>query len=179
MTERLDFIRKTVQERGRNEILTMADAFEQGVVQLGKNVKYKEGTVIGTDGFGPERNEEGKLEMFPHYGKVIIGDDVHIGANCTIDRGNMSNTVIGSGTKIDNGVHIAHNCTIGNDCVLGPHCVILGGVQIGDRTTIWTKSVIKQHITIGDDVIVGACSFINTDVPDGVTIFGIPGRIRK
>ena len=179
MSDRLNFIRKTIRERGLNEILTVTDAFDQGVIQLGKNVKYKDGTIIGTDGFGFERNEEGKFEKFPHYGKVIIGDNVDIGANCTIDRGNMSNTVIGSGTKIDNGVHIAHNCTIGNDCVLGPHCVILGGVQIGDRCMIWSNSTIKEHVTIGNDIVVGACSFINTNVPDGATIFGIPGRIQK
>jgi len=76
-------------------------------------------TFIGTDGFGFERNEVNELEKFPHYGKVIIGDNVDIGANCTIDRGNMENTIIKSGTKIDNGVHIAHNVLIGNNVIIG------------------------------------------------------------
>ena len=146
---------------------------------MGKNVKYKEGTVIGTDGFGFERNEEGKFEKFLHYGKVIIGDNVDIGANCSIDRGSMHDTVIGSGTKIDSGTHVGHNCIIGEDCLIGPQCMFAGSVKIGDRTTIWTKSVIKEHVTIGNDAVVGACSFINTNVPDGATIFGIPGKIQK
>ncbi len=179
MTERLNFIRKITQERGMTEILTMTDAFNQGVIHLGKNVKYKEGTVIGTDGFGFERNETGRLEKFPHYGKVIIGDDVHIGANCTIDRGNMHDTIIGSGTKIDNGTHIGHNAIIGSDCIIGPHCIIGGSTKVGCRSTIWTNSFIKEHVIIGDDCIIGACSFINTNVPNGSTIFGIPGRIQE
>ena len=84
MTDRLNFIRKMIKERGMTEVLTTTDAFEKGLIQLGKNIKYKEGTVIGTDGFGFERNEEGKFEKFLHYGKVIIGDNVDIGANCSI-----------------------------------------------------------------------------------------------
>jgi len=118
MTDRLDFIRKMKKERGIKEILTMKEAIELNILKLGKNVKIKEGTIIGTDGFGYERNEKNELEKFPHYGKVIIQDDVDIGANCTIDRGNMHDTVIGQGTKLDNGVHVAHNVKIGKHCMI-------------------------------------------------------------
>jgi UDP-3-O-[3-hydroxymyristoyl] glucosamine N-acyltransferase len=166
-------------EKGIKEILTMDEALKEGIIELGKNVKIKEGTVIGTDGFGFERNEVNELEKFPHYGKVIIGDNVDIGANCTIDRGNMENTIIKSGTKIDNGVHIAHNVLIGKNCIIGPHVVILGSAKIGDNSTIWTNSVIKEHMNLGNNVIIGACSYINLDIPENSTAYGIPGKISE
>lgn len=179
MTERLDFIRKTKKERGMQEILDMDEAIKEGLVILGKNVKIKEGTIIGTDGFGYERNENNQLEKFPHYGRVIIEDDVDIGANCTLDRGNMHDTIIGNGTKIDNGVHIAHNVKIGKHCLIGPHSVFLGSCVIGDHSTIWTNSVIKDHVTVGKNVIIGACSFVNHNLPDNCTAIGIPVKIFK
>ena len=107
--DRLAFIRKIREERGIQEIFSLDDARKNNILELGTNVKIKNGTVIGTDGWGYERNEANELEKFPHYGKVIIGNNVDISSNCTIDRGNMHDTIIGNGTKIVSGVHIAHN----------------------------------------------------------------------
>ena len=98
--DRLDFIRKISKERGIDEIFSIEDTKRNDVVEIGNNVKIKDGTVIGTDGWGYERNEKLELEKFPHYGKVIIGDNVDISSGCTIDRGNMHDTIIGEGTKI-------------------------------------------------------------------------------
>lgn len=177
MTKRLDFIRKLKKEKEMREILTMKEAIEQEIVKLGKNVKIKEGTVIGTDGFGYERNEKNELEKFPHFGNVIIQDYVDIGANCTIDRGNMHDTIIGKGTKIDNGVHIAHNVKIGKHCMIGPHSVLLGSCEVEDYTTIWTNVIVKEHVKIGSKVVVGACSYVNHDVPSDTKVWGIPAKI--
>lgn len=177
MTDRLNFIRKIKEEKGIIEVLTMKEVVKLNIVKLGKNVKVKEGTVIGTDGFGYERNEKNELEKFPHYGKVIIQDYVDIGANCTIDRGNLHNTVIGKGTKIDNGVHIAHNVKIGKHCLIGPHSVILGSCEVGDYTTIWTNVIVREHVKVGSKVVIGACSYVNRDVSSNTKVWGIPAKI--
>ena len=163
--ERLNFIRKIKKEKGMEEIFSIDDAKKKNIVEMGENVKIKNGTVIGTDGWGYERNEKNELEKFPHYGKVIIGNNVDISANCTIDRGNMHDTKIGDGTKIDSGVHIAHNVTIGKHSRIGSHSILLGHCEIGDYVDIWTNVVIKEGIKIGNNAVIGSCSFVDTDVP--------------
>ena len=163
--DRLDFIRKIRKERGINEIFSIEDTKRNDVVEIGNNVKIKDGTVIGTDGWGYERNEKLELEKFPHYGKVIIGDNVNISSGCTIDRGNMHDTIIGEGTKIDSGVHIAHNVKIGKYSRIGAHSVLLGHCEVGDYVDIWTNVVIKEGVKIGNNSVIGACSFVNVDVP--------------
>ena len=163
--DRLEFIRKTIKERGIEEIFTLEEAKNKKIMELGKNVKIGEGTIIGTDGWGYERNEKQELEKFPHYGKVIIGDNVDISSNCTIDRGNMHDTVIGDGTKIDSGVHIAHNVKIGKHSRIGVHSILLGHCEIGNFVDIWSNVVIKEGIKIGDNAVIGSCSFVDVDVP--------------
>lgn len=177
MSKRLKFLRKLKKEKGLYEILNMKQALEEGIIELGKNVKIKEGTVIGTDGFGFERNEKNEFEKFPHYCKVIIEDNVHIGANCTIDRGNLRDTIIREGTKIDNGVHISHNVKVGKHCIIGPHSILLGSCEIGDYTTIWTNVVIRDHVKIAQNATIGACSYVNRDIPPNTIAFGIPVKI--
>ena len=164
--DRLAFIRKIREERGIQEIFSLDDARKNNILELGTNVKIKNGTVIGTDGWGYERNEDNELEKFPHYGKVIIGNNVDVSANCTIDRGNMHDTIIGDGTKIDSGVHIAHNVKIGEHSRIGAHSVLLGHCEIGDFVDIWTNVVIKEGIKIGNNAVIGSCSFVDVDVPD-------------
>lgn len=94
--------------------------------RIGRNVTIDAGTVLGAGGFGFERNEQKVLEKFPHIGGVIIGDDVEIGSNVTIDRGTLGDTVIGDGTKINNLCHIAHNVSVGRHCAINAH-VYIGG----------------------------------------------------
>jgi len=163
--ERLNFIRKIKAERGINEIFSIEDTKKNQTVEIGANVKIKDGTIIGTDGWGYERNEKNELEKFPHYGKVIIGNDVDISANCTIDRGNMHDTIIGNGTKIDSGVHIAHNVVIGKNSRIGAHSILLGHCEIGDYVDIWTNVVIKEGIKIGNNAVIGSYSYVDVDVP--------------
>ena len=158
--ERLAFIRKIREERGIQEIFSIDDARKNNIIELGTNVKIKNGTVIGTDGWGYERNEDNELEKFPHYGKVIIGNNVDISSNCTVDRGNMHDTIIGNGTKIDSGVHIAHNVSIGKHSRIGAHSILLGHCEIGDYVDIWTNVVIKEGIKIGNNAVIGSCSLM-------------------
>jgi len=179
MTDRLDFIRKMKKESGIKEILTMKEAIEQNILKLGKNVKIKEGTIIGTDGFGYERNEKNELEKFPHYGKVIIQDDVDIGANCTIDRGNMHDTVIGQGTKIDNGVHVAHNVKIGKHCLIVYGCILGGSSIIGDYSELMMGVMVKPHLKIGSHCIIGMGAVVTKDIPDNVLAYGNPAKIIR
>ena len=135
--ERLAFIRKMVEERGMEEVFSIEEAKNKKIVEIGNNVNIKNGTVIGTDGWGYERNEKDELEKFPHYGKVIIGNNVDVSANCTIDRGNMHDTIIGDGTKIDSGVHIAHNVKIGKNSRIGAHSVQIGRASCRERVCIY------------------------------------------
>ena len=96
---------------------------------------------------------------------MIIGNNVDISANCTIDRGNMHDTVIGDGTKIDSGVHIAHNVKIGRHSRIGVHSILLGHCEIGDYVDIWSNVVIKEGVKIGEHSMIGACSYVDVDLP--------------
>ena len=144
--------------------------------RIGRNVVIHSGTVIGADGFGYERNEEGKLEKFPHMGGVIIEDDVEIGANTCIDRGTMGNTIIRKGSKIDNLVHIAHNVTVGRNTAIIAHAMIGGSARIGDFAWIAPCACIRDTVSVGDRAMVGLGAVVVKDVPDDTTVMGVPAR---
>lgn len=148
-------------------------------VQLGKNTMVDAGSIIGSDGYAYERNERGLLEHFKHLGGVVIEDDVDIGANVTIDRGTLSDTVIGRGTKIDNGAYIAHNVRIGEDSLIMAHSTICGSARIGKRCWLAPSSVIRDGICIGDDATVGLGAVVVADVPAGATVYGNPARAHQ
>ena len=145
-------------------------------VKIGKNVKIGPGCTIGFDGFGYEKNEEGAYELFPHYGKVIIGDDVEIRANVNIDRGNLGDTVIGAGTKIDCLTHIAHNVQIGKNCIIVCLVCIAGSAQIGDNSWIAPGAIIRNKIKVGKNVVVGMGAVVTKDVEDDITVVGNPAH---
>ena len=149
-------------------------------VKIGRRGTIHAGTVIGAEGFGFERNEEGKYEKFPQLGGVVIEDDVEIGSNVSIDRGALSDTIIGEGTKIDNLVHIAHNVRIGKHCIVIAVTIIGGSVQIGDYTWIAPHVCIREGISIGSHVLVGMGSVVTKDIGDNLVVMGIPAKeIRK
>ncbi|MBU1808989.1 MAG: UDP-3-O-(3-hydroxymyristoyl)glucosamine N-acyltransferase [Candidatus Omnitrophica bacterium] len=142
---------------------------------LGRNVILHSGVVIGADGFGYVRDKD-KIYKFPQTGKAIVGDDVEIGANTTIDRGSMNDTMIGSGVKIDNLCQIAHNVKIGKNTIVAGHSGISGSTVIGDNSTIAGKVGIADNLTIGSNVIVGGGSSVIGDIRDGEVVWGFPAR---
>ena len=132
--------------------------------QIGKNCAISSGVIIGSEGFGNARDENKKWHEIAHLGNVIIGNDVSIGANSTIDRGSIDNTVIHNGVKIDNLVHIAHNVIIGEDTAIAASTGIAGTTIIGKRCMIGGMVGIVGHLTITDDVIVNATSTVNRNI---------------
>jgi len=132
---------------------------------IGNNVLIHPGCSIGQDGygfifFGPE----GHLKV-PQTGRVLIQNDVEVGANTTIDRGSLRDTVIGEGTKIDNQVQIGHNVTIGRHCLLAAQIGLAGSLTIGDNVALGAKVGINNHLKIGDGAQVTAMSAVKDDIP--------------
>jgi len=116
-------------------------------IEIGNDVLIHSGTVIGSDGFG-FANEAGCWQKIPQMGKVIIGNDVEIGANCSIDRGALKNTEIGNGVKMDNMIHIAHNVIIGDHCAMAACVGIAGSTVVGERCTFSGAVAIVGHLDI-------------------------------
>lgn len=145
---------------------------------IGDRVIIHAGTRIGQDGFGyvPGASGHGKV---PQVGRVIIMDGVEIGANSTIDRGAIRDTVIGEGTKIDNLVQIAHNVEIGRHCVLAAHTGISGSCTIGDYVMMGGRVGLADNITVGSGAMIGAAAGVMTDIPAGEKWVGIPAMPMK
>lgn len=142
---------------------------------IGNRVILHPGVRIGQDGFGFAMGPQGHLKV-PQVGRVIIQDDVEIGANSTIDRGASRDTVIGEGTKIDNLVQIGHNVVIGRHCVIVSQVGIAGSSTLEDYVVLGGKVGVKGHVRIGMGAQVAATAAINGDVPAGARWGGIPAR---
>jgi len=140
---------------------------------IGDRVRIHSGTVIGADGFGYVLSEGRHLKV-PQIGNVVIGDDVEIGANVTVDRGALGSTVIGRGTKIDNLVQIAHNVIVGEHCIVCSQAGVSGSTHIGDYTTLAGQAGVAGHLKIGSRVVVMAQAGVMTDIPDGEHWLGAP-----
>jgi UDP-3-O-[3-hydroxymyristoyl] glucosamine N-acyltransferase len=134
--------------------------------EIGDRVRIHSGTVVGADGFGYVL-DGGVHCKIPQIGKVIIGEDVEIGANVTIDRGALGATMIGRGTKIDNLIQIAHNVVIGEHCILISQVGIAGSTRLGNYVILGGQAGLAGHLKIGDRVTVGAQSGVMTDIPAG------------
>lgn len=142
-------------------------------VQLGNRVVIHAGTVIGSDGFGYARDGASFVKV-PQLGTVRIGDDVEIGANCTIDRGAIGDTRIGARTKMDNLCHLAHNCVVGEDCAFAAASCVAGSTVIGDRVIMAGHVAVSGHLKIVDDVRIGGNSCVLTDVEEAGDYMGDP-----
>ena len=142
---------------------------------LGDNVEIGSNSVIGGIGFGYAQDELTKqYERFPHYGRVIIHNNVSIGNNTCIDRGSLSDTIMHDGVKIDNLVHIAHNVKIGKNTLIIANAMIAGSVIIGENCWIAPSSCIRNGITIGDNVTVGLASTVTKNIGSNQTVMGSP-----
>ena len=143
-------------------------------VRIGKQVIINPGCVIGYDGFGYSRNEDGSIEKFPHYGGVIIEDEVELGSNVSIDRGTMSDTIIKKGAKIDNFCHIAHNVIIGRYALVIANTMVGGSTEIGDYAWIAPSVSLREGIKIGEKAFVGLGAVVTKDIPDNTVVVGNP-----
>jgi UDP-3-O-[3-hydroxymyristoyl] glucosamine N-acyltransferase len=140
----------------------------------GAGVVLHPGARVGQEGFGLVPNAEGGFETMPQLGRVLLGDRVEVGANSTIDRGALDDTVIGPGSRIDNLVQIGHNVRTGRGCVVVAMAGISGSTTLGDYVTVAAQAGLTGHLTIGDKARIGAQSGVMSDVPPGTDVFGSP-----
>jgi len=165
-------------EIGDNCIIHSHVSIEDNVT-IGNNVLIKNGARIGQPGFGFVKNESGDYEKFPQIGKVVIEDDVEIGANTCIDRGALSVTRVGRGTKIDNMVQVAHNVQIGEDCIITGNVSIGGSSRIGDNVWIGPCSTIRDGVQIGSGAFLNMGAVVVKNVKAGQSVIGNPAEAKE
>ena len=145
---------------------------------ISNDVHIQDGSKIGFKGFGFIPSSQ-KNQRTPHIGKVILENGVEVGANCTIDRGSLSDTIIGSNTFLDNQVHIAHNVKIGKNCMIAGQVGFAGSATIGDNVVIGGQAGISGHLKIGNNVKIGGGSGVINDIPDNSQVMGYPAVSLK
>lgn len=158
---------------GEGSVIHSGAVLREGT-QLGARVVVHNNAVIGSDGFGYAKDEEGRWLKIPQTGIVVVEDDVEIGAGTTIDRASVGETRILRGAKIDNLVQVGHSCTVGEDTLLCAQVGLAGSSHIGRRVILAGQAGVAGHLTIGDDAVVTAKSATSHDVPPGKVISGIP-----
>lgn len=142
---------------------------------IGQRCVIHSGAVIGSDGFGFARDRDGSWVKIPQTGRVLIGDDVEIGANTTVDRGALDDTVIANGVKLDNLIQIAHNVRLGENTAMAGHSGVAGSTTIGARCMIGGQAGISGHLEICDDVMVSGCTLVPKSIRNpGVYTSNLP-----
>jgi UDP-3-O-[3-hydroxymyristoyl] glucosamine N-acyltransferase len=143
---------------------------------IGSGVEIHSGAVIGSDAFylNGKKNRSVWYKRMPSCGNVIIEDDVEIGANCTIDRGVSSSTIIGTGCKLDNLIHVGHEVVMGKNCIIAAQVGIAGGTTLGDGVTLWGQVGVNKTISIGDNAIVMGQAGITSSIEGNKTYWGTP-----
>jgi UDP-3-O-[3-hydroxymyristoyl] glucosamine N-acyltransferase len=146
--------------------------------EIGDNVVIQSNTVIGSHAFyyNTKKNREVWYKRMESCGKVVIENDVEIGATCTIDRGVTAATVIGRGTKMDNSIHVGHDTEIGKNCLIAAHVVIAGGVIIEDGVTLWGQVVVNKTLTIGENAVVLGMGGVVGSIEGNKTYWGVPAQ---
>lgn len=168
---------------GNNVIIGKNCLIHSGVslydnTEIGDNVVIHSNTTLGADAFYYQKRE-GNYKQFTSCGKVVVHDNVHIGANCTIDKGVTGDTTIGEGTKIDNIVHIGHDTKVGKNCLFASQVGIAGCVIIKDNVTLWGQVGVASDLTIENNVTVYAQSGVGKTLEGGKTYFGSPCEEAK
>lgn len=147
--------------------------------QVGDRTILHGGVVLGADGFGFRKDEQGHQVKVPQAGIVVIGEDVEIGANGTVDRARFDRTVVGDRTKFDDHVHIGHNAQIGSDCAFAGHVGIGGTVKVGDGVLIGGMTGVIQGVVLGEGTMVNGGSFVMRHTQPGEAVSGFPARPWK
>lgn len=145
---------------------------------IGNNVIIQSGTVIGSDAFyyNTKKDRAVWYKKMESCGRVVIEDDVEIGAGCTIDRGVTSDTIVGRGTKMDNMIHIGHDTVTGKNCLFAAQVGIAGAVEIGNGVVLWGQVGVSKTLTIGDNAVVYAQSGVPASLDGGKVYFGTPAE---
>jgi len=145
-------------------------------VEIGARVVIHAGTVVGSDAFyfNTKKNRDVWYKKMQSCGRVLIEDDVEIGASCTIDRGVTHDTVIGAGTKFDNQVHIGHDSVIGKNCLFAAQVGVAGAVEIKDGVVLWGQVGVSKTLTIEENTVVYAQSGVPKSLPANKVYFGSP-----
>jgi len=151
----------------------------EGKVKIGNNTTICSGVVIGSDGYGYYQNNEGRNIKVPHFGGVIIGENVEIGANTCIDRGTLDDTVIGNNVKIDNLCHIAHNVVIKDNCSVIALSMLGGSVVLEKDSYIAPGAIIKNQLNIGEKSLVGLGAVVIKHVEKNKVVAGVPAKVIK
>lgn len=162
---------------GRNTVIHANVTFGEDTV-IGENCIIHPGAVIGSDGFGFVENPGGSYTKIPQLGNVIVGNNVEIGANTTIDRAVIGSTIIGDGVKLDNLIHIAHNVTIGAHTAMAAQAGVSGSTKIGLRNRFGGQVGLSGHIETADDVTILAQSGVAKSIPTKGIYFGSPIKER-
>lgn len=161
-------------EVGESAVLFPHVVLRSGV-KLGRRVVVHAGAVIGADGFGYAFDGSAHRKI-PQVGGVRIEDDVEIGANTTVDRATLGETIVGQGTKIDNLVQIGHNVRIGEHCIIVAQVGVSGSCRLGRGVVLAGQVGIADHVTVGDGAMLGAQSGVFMDIAPGEKVLGTPGR---
>lgn len=157
---------------GRNCIIhANASIYDHTVI--GDNVIVHSGAVIGADAYYFQRKPEG-YRKFESCGRVVLSDNVEVGALCAIDKGVSGDTFVGKGTKFDNHVQVGHDTYIGSNCLIGSHCAIAGVTRIEDDVILWGKVAINKDLVIGKGAVILATSAVDKSLEGGKVYFGIP-----
>ena len=161
---------------GKNCVIGSSVVIKNSLIS--DNVNIQEGCKIGTKGFGFIPNNKKNIRT-PHVGKVILKNGVELGANCTIDRGSLADTIIGENTFLDNQVHVAHNVKIGKNCMIAGQVGFAGSSSIGNNVVIGGQAGISGHLKIGNNVKIGGGSGVINDIPDNYQVMGYPAISLK
>ncbi|MBD5136074.1 MAG: hypothetical protein HDT39_08975 [Lachnospiraceae bacterium] len=162
---------------GENTIINHNVTIRKNVI-IGKRCEIKSGSVLGEEGYGYSK-QNGRFVKVPHFGRVVIGDDVEIGSNTVIDRGTMDDTYIGDGCKINNLCHIGHNVRIGNYVRIMIGTMICGSTVIHDYAYLAPGSIVKNQLEIGSDSVIGMGSVVIDNVQEGKVVVGVPGKVIR
>jgi UDP-3-O-[3-hydroxymyristoyl] glucosamine N-acyltransferase len=158
---------------GEASVIHSGVALREGTI-IGARVTIHNNAVLGSDGFGYAKDEEGRWLKIPQTGRVVVEDDVEIGAGTTIDCASVGETRIARGAKIDNLVQIGHSCTVGADALLCAQVGLAGSSRVGRRVILAGQAGVAGHLTVGDDAVITAKSATSHDVAPGKVISGIP-----